>query len=335
MSSGTDLTNVAALRRLEATSVSTDEKLRQPEWNDLRYFLELVRAGNPSAAGRRLKVDHTTVRRRVAALEASFQARLFSSRGPTYELTAEGDRLLKYVETMEAMMMRVQDEIASSDRAISGTVRLGASDGFGAYFLANRLAQFSLSHPELRLKIVILPQGVNLSNREADIAISLSPPNQMRQIVRKLTEFTVRVYSSAQYLEKSASINSVADLAQHRFINYIPDHLYAPELDVLPQLGESIEAHFESTSIVAQVEATAAGAGLCMLPDYIAARDGRLQCVLPDGFRLSREYWLVIHPEMINLGRVRTVIDFLVESVRSEADLFCPPAARRVANEAS
>lgn len=304
----------------------SDDRSRPFEWTDLKYFLELVRAGNPSSAARRLKVDHTTVRRRVAALEAALQARLFSLRGPNYELTVDGDRLLKYAEAVEALTLRVEDEIASSDRAISGLVRIGAPDGFGAYFLAKRLAQLSLSHPDLRLKVVVLPQIVNLSNREADIAISLSPPNQLRQIIRKLTDYNLRIYSSPDYLSKSSPINSAADLPQHRFIGYVPDNLYAPELDVLPHVGESVEAHFESTSIVAQIEAAAAGAGLCILPDFIASADSRLQLVLADSFCLKREYWLVIHPEMINLARVRAVIDFLVECVRSEPELFCPGA---------
>ena len=306
----------------------TTSRFRQFEWTDLRYFLELVRAGNPTSAGRRLKVDHNTVRRRVSALEDALQARLFSSRGPTYALTVEGDCLFKYAEAIEALTIRAEEAVMTSDLAISGTVRVGAPNCFGSFFLARRLAGMSLAQPDLRLKVFVLPPILNVSNRDAEVSILLTRPNQMRQIVRKLTAYTVRIYAAAEYIQNGPPLNGLDDLQHHRFIGYVPDLLDAPQLDVLPQLGEGIEAHFESTSISAQMEAAAAGAGLCVLPDYVASSHPELQLVLGDAFCLKREYWLAIHPEMINLARVRAVIDFIVESVRSESALFCPAPPR-------
>ncbi|MES2534531.1 MAG: LysR family transcriptional regulator [Pseudomonadota bacterium] len=295
---------------------------RQFEWTDLKYFLELVRSGTPASAARRLGVDHNTVRRRVTALESALQSRLFSSRGPTYDLTVQGDHLFKYAEAIEALTIRAEEAITSSDLAISGIVRVGAPNCFGSYFLARKLAELSIANPDLRLKVVVLPQVVNLSNRDADIAILLTPPNQLRQIIRKLTDYTMRIYSSAEYLLDAPPISTIEDLQHHRFVGYIPDLLDAPQLDVLPQLGKEMEAHFESASISAQIEAVAAGAGLCILPDFIASNHPKLQVVLGDSFSLKRDYWLAIHPEMINLARVRAVVDYIVESVRSDP-LFC------------
>lgn len=304
--------------------MTATSKFRQFEWTDLRYFLELVRAGNPTSAGRRLKVDHNTVRRRVSALEDALQARLFSSRGPTYSLTVEGDCLFKYAEAIEALTIRAEEAVMTSDMAVSGLVRIGAPNCFGSFFLARRLARWSLTQPDLRLKVSVLPPMSNVSNRESEVSILLTRPNQMRQIVRKLTDYTVRIYAAPEYLRDAPPLNSVDDLQHHRFVGYIPDVIEAPQLDVLPQLGEGLEAHFESTSVAAQLEATAAGAGLCVLPDFVATSYPGLEAVLADSFSLKREYWLAIHPEMINLARVRAVIDFIVESVRSEAALFGP-----------
>jgi DNA-binding transcriptional LysR family regulator len=296
--------------------------LRNFEWSDLKFFLELVRSGNPASAGRRLKADHTTVRRRVAALEDALQARLFSSRGPTYELTPEGERLLRYAEAVETLTIRAEEEISRRDLTFWGVVRVGAPDGFGAMFLAPRLAELTAQHPHLQLQLAILPRVVNLSNREADIAIGYSPPNQQRQIVRRLTDYRLRLYASPCYLAAHPTIEKIDDLAQHRVIGYMRDMPADVDLDVIPALGEDVPTVFESTSILAQIEAAAAGLGVAVLPDFMARPDARLLPVLPDTFRLMRQFWLIIHPEMINLARVRTVIDFVTESVRRAQDLF-------------
>lgn len=297
-------------------------KMRQFEWTDLRYFLELVRSGNPTAAGRRLQVDHNTVRRRVSALEDALKAKLFNSRGPSYSLTVEGDRLYKYAEAIEALTIRAEEAVATSDLAVSGTVRVGAPNCFGGYFLARRLAQWSTTQPDLRLKVLVQPPNVNLSSRDTEVSVLLTRPNQLRQIVRKLTDYSVHLYASPTYLASAPPLNGLDDLPHHRFVGYIPDLLDAPQLDVLPQLGDGTEAVFESSSISAQLEATAAGAGLCVLPDFVASTYPGLEPVLQNAFGMTREYWLSIHPEMINLARVRAVIDIIVESVRQEPQLF-------------
>jgi DNA-binding transcriptional LysR family regulator len=295
---------------------------RDFSWDDLKYFLALVRTGNPTSAARGIKADHTTVRRRISALETALRTHLFSSHGGDYELTAEGERLLKYAEEMESLAGRVEEDIANSDRAISGTVRIGAPDGFGSYFLAPRLPLLASTFPGLAIQLVILPRVINLSNREADVAIALSVPNQNRQIVRKLIRYKLHVYGTKEYLDAHPPITAVSDLSAHRFIGYIPDLIYTPELDYLPEFELQLQSSFESTSVIAQVQAAAAGYGLMILPTFIAATNKALRPVLPSMFCLEREFWLVIHPESVNLTRVRAVIDFITEQTRRERSLF-------------
>jgi DNA-binding transcriptional LysR family regulator len=295
--------------------------MRRFEWSDLHFFLELVRTGTPAQAARRLKADHTTVRRRIAALEAALRTRLFSSRGSRYELTIEGERLLKYAEQIEALTIRAEDEIFDSDVAINGTVRVGTPDGFGAYYLASRSVELTQANPQLQFQLVILPTIVNLSKREADIAIGLSPPSQHSQVVRRLTDFTLGLYASESYLQSSEPVHELADLKNHRLVSYVPELAYAPELDLFPELKVDQSAAWESSSISAQMEATAAGAGISILPDYIAMQDKRLHLLLRD-FSIRRQYWLIVHPEMVNISRVRTAIDFIVECVRKDRSQF-------------
>jgi DNA-binding transcriptional LysR family regulator len=177
-------------------------------------------------------------------------------------------------------------------------------------------------NPALQIQLVVLPRVINLSKREADIAISITPPNQLRQIVRRITDFEMSLYATDSYLASAPAIESTDDLRAHRFVSYITDQLFEPDLDNLATLGIESVASFESTSVVAQLEATAGGAGLCVLPDFIAAMDKRLTRVLPETVSLKRQFWLSIHPEVVNLARVRAVIDFICESVRSDRALF-------------
>lgn len=298
--------------------------MAQFEWSDLRFFLELVRAGNPTRASQRLRVDHSTVRRRVAALEDGLQARLFSNRGPTYDLTHEGEQLLHYVEAIETMVIRAEEEVANRDLALSGAVRIGAPDGFGVRFLAPRLADFSGQHPDLQLQLVVMSRVVNLSNREADIAIGYAPPNQNRQIVRKLTDYTVGLYGSRAYLDVAQPLNCAADLRQHRLIGYIRDLLQDDTHDLIETIASDATVAFESTSIFTQIEAAAAGLGLCFVPCFLADADDRLVRVLPNEIASTRQFWLIVHPEMINLARVRAAIDFIAEAVRRDVRSFLP-----------
>jgi len=294
-------------------------------WDDLKFFIELVRTRSPAEAGRHLRADHTTVRRRVAALEDALRTRLFSSRGQDYALTLEGEQLYEYALSMESMANRACEEVSHSDVEVAGSIRIGVPEGLGSYFLGPRLANLGRKHPKLRIHLVVMPKIMNLSNREADIAIGYSSPPQLRQVVRRLTNYKLYIYGSRNYLESTAPITEMADLKNHRFLGYIPDLMYAPQLDYLSELPFEIDADFGATSIVTQARSVIAGAGLCILPSYIAAVEPDLQPILPDVFSIERQFWLVIHPDALNLARVRSVIDFLTETVRIERNILMQP----------
>lgn len=291
------------------------------DWNDLRYFIELVRTNSHSAAGKRLKADHTTVRRRVAALEDALQARLFTTREQPLELTSAGEEMLRYAEQIESLTLQASEKVMRTDVQVSGVVRIGAPDGFGSSFLAPRLRPLLDEHPELDIELVAIPRVFNLSKREADIAIALSPPVQNRQIVRKLTSTRLSLYATTSYLE-SHPIRSLSDLVDHRLVTYIPDLLYAPELDYPTFLGVPIGSTFETTSLIAQLNAALAGLGIAILPHYLTAGEERLHRVLADEFSLEREFWLSVHPDLSQLARVRTVINFIVNQVQHNRALF-------------
>ena len=183
------------------------------DWNDLRFFLAVARAGRLTVAARQLEADHTTVSRRISALEHALKTKLFERRPQGYALTEAGERLLSKAESMESQALAVASEIGGSDLALSGTVRVGAPDGFGTYFLAAELGALAERHPGLVLQLVALPRTFSLSKREADIAITLEQPTEGRLVSRKLTDYRLRLYASEAYLERHGPIRELADLA--------------------------------------------------------------------------------------------------------------------------
>ncbi|MBP1849554.1 LysR family transcriptional regulator [Rhizobium halophytocola] len=302
------------------------------DWDDLRYFLSVARTGRLTAAAARMATDHATISRRVRALEEKLGAALFTRSPRGYTLTDVGESLLRHAEDIESTAGKIQNEIAGERFSLSGAVRIGAPDGFGAFFLAPRIGQLSRRNPELELQIVAMPRLFNLSKRETDIAISLSRPERGRLFSRKLTDYTLHVYAAGSYLAEHEPIRRREDLASHLLIGYIPELIYAPELDYIYTIGEALSPRLSSTSLLGQARATEAGSGLCILPDFMARHMPLLQPVLPETIELRRTFWLTAHQDSRDSARVQTVIQFLVEQVEISSGEFVdsrlPPAGK-------
>jgi len=286
------------------------------DWNDLRAFLAVARTGRLTAAAGRLGADHTTVARRIKALEHALKAKLFN-RAPTgYSLTGHGEQLMDRAEAMESLALSVQSELGGADLSVSGIVRIGAPEGFGSYFLAPRMATLADLHPNLEIQLVAIPGVLSLSKREADIAITLSAPREGRLLSRKLIDYRLGLYAAARYLDARSPIKARSDLRGHRFVGYIEELLYAPELDYMAAPDVEISVGLKSSNLIAQLRATLAGAGLCILPKFIACEEPGLVRVLPDQVSLTRSLWLITHADLQALARVKATTQFIVDEVR-------------------
>lgn len=292
------------------------------DWSDLRFFLAVARAGKLTLAARLLGVEHSTVSRRISALEATLGAKLFDRQPGGYALTAHGERLLASAEAMETLASAAQQEIAGADFGVSGTVRIGAPDGFGTYFLAPRMGRLAAQHPALEVQFLAMPRVFNLTKREADIAISLSRPKQGRLHARKLTDYRLRLYASRAYLETHGPIESRGALPRHTFISYVDELLYAPELDYAPLVAKDLRPRIRSSSLVAQYMAVRAGAGIAVLPCFMADRDPDLAPIMPGEVALTRTFWLLTHADTRELARVRVAADFIAREAQEARGLF-------------
>ncbi len=291
------------------------------DWDDLRFFLAVARAGRLTAAARQLEADHTTVSRRISALEGALRAKLFERRPQGYSLTEQGERLLGLAEGMETQALAVASQVGGADLALSGTVRIGAPDGIGTYFLAPELGALAERHPSLTLQLVALPRTFSLSRREADIAITLEQPTEGRLVSRKLTDYRLRLYASKDYLARHGPMADLADLSGKTLVTYVADLIYSPVLDYFSGLEKYTARRYECASVVAQLEAVRAGVGVGILHDYAVRQFPELQAVLPEVSYL-RTYWLVTHADLRNLRRVEEVYSFILSRVRANRGLF-------------
>ena len=298
--------------------------MARPDWGDFQVFLAVARSGQISRAGQQLGLDHATVGRRIARLERSLAAHLFDRSPRGYQLNDAGERLLARVEAMESAVYGAQGDVGGVDLELSGTVRVGVPDGFGTMFLAPRIGALCRAHPSLEVQVVAVLRPFNLSRREADIAIGLSIPEAGRLVGRKLTDYSLHLYATEAYFAERGHPQSAADLRRHRGIGYIQDLIHAPEFEMLTEIGTGLKPRFTSSNLIAQLHATLAGTGLCLLPDFLAAGFPALTRVLPAEVEVMRSFWLIMHQDTRDLARIRVTADFIRDCVEAEHRLFLP-----------
>jgi DNA-binding transcriptional LysR family regulator len=294
------------------------------DWDLLQSFLAVARTGRLTVAAKRLGVDHSTLSRRLVTLEGALGAKLFDRALSGYSLTHQGEDLLARAEAMESTALAIQSDVGQGRSQVSGTVRIGTPDGFGTAFLASVIHELTAAQPALQIDLVATPLGFSLSKREADIAISLSRPAEGRVHVRKLTDYHLGLYAAKAAPALWRGAGSLEEVAALPFISYIDDLLYTPELDYTPPPLKAVEPRLRSSSLIAQYQACAAGAGLCILPCFLADPDTRLVRVLPVAVTLTRSFWMIVHSDMRDLARIRVTGDFIAEATHKAASRFMP-----------
>ncbi|MDB5527132.1 MAG: hypothetical protein JWR51_235 [Devosia sp.] len=285
------------------------------DWNDLKFFLEVVRGGTLSAAARALSCDHVTVGRRVVALEQALGASLFHRSAGGHMLTPAGATLLGFAERVEAATFAAAEALDRPELGISGKVKLATPDGFGNYFLAKYLGEFAQAYPLLTLELITVPQILSLSQREGDVTVSLAPPNRGKFKTEKLTDYDLSIYAGQGYLDRCTAPLRRDTLRSHRFVGYVDDLIFSRELDYLGEIAPGLRAQLQSTSLLAQATATSRGDGLCVLPNFVANETPGLTRVVPE-VSLRRTYWMNCHDEVADLPRVRALRNFIGDICR-------------------
>ena len=292
------------------------------DWNDLQAFLALARAGRLTVAAQQMGVDHSTLSRRIAALENAMGVPLFERHKEGFVLTPEGGRLADDAVAVEALTLRMRSRLEDESAGLTGKVRIGTPEGFGTYFLAPRIARISDAYPGLEIELVANPRNFSLSKREADLAVGMAPPPDGRVYARKLVDYALALYASREYCEGHAPIRSRDDLEQHRWVGYVDDLMWTQELNYLPQVSGNIAPPLHISNVISQMSAIAGGAGIGVLPLYMARREPALVRILPDEIHLTRAYWLITHADTRDFARVKLMSNFIDEELQAAGKAF-------------
>ncbi|MBV1863159.1 MAG: LysR family transcriptional regulator [Rhodobacteraceae bacterium] len=292
-----------------------EEHLR---WDDLKVFLHVARARSLTAAARVLKMDPATLGRRITRLEEDMNARLFTRSPQGYDLTEAGTRLMIHVDEMDAALRHARGEVQDNADQLSGTVRIGAPDGSANYLLPQVCAQICDENPGLEVQIVALSRVLNLSKREADMAIAVSPPNAGRLTVQKISDYRLHLAATREYLAAHPPITCTNDLKNHRMIGYISDLIFADELDYLHEVGEMVTPTLASNSFSVQLNLARSGAGVCIVHDFAIPTFPELQRILMDSVSLTRSFYLVRHADDRKVERLNRFADLLIPKIRAE-----------------
>lgn len=290
-------------------------------WDDIRVFLAVARAGRLQAAGRLLALDHSTVARRMGSLEAAIGARLMDRSPRGIVLTHAGDVLRDHAERMEIEMIGASAAVGADTGTVAGSVRLATPEAFGTYLVAPNVHLLHARHPTIELELAPESRSVSLSRREADIAIGLTRPPRGRLVARRLINYRLGLYAARDYLDQHAAIDTVEAVKAHPLVWYIDELIDIPELRYFDQIVSDAPTVFRSSSIAAQQAAVANGLGLGVLHVFAAEQDSRLQRVLSE-LEVTRSYWLLMHADQQRLPRIRAVVDFLDDVVRINQHRF-------------
>jgi len=284
------------------------------DWENLRHFLALARAGTLSGAARSLGVDHATVSRRLAALEEELEVVLAERLPRACRLTAVGMQVFERAKAMEAAAFGIERDTRASQAGLSGKVSLSAPPVLATHFLATRMADFFAAYPGIQLSVATEPRQVSLSRGEADVAIRLARPEEPNNVARRIGRMPFALYASRRYAP-------LHDPVRWTFIAYDQRFAHMPLQKWLVQVAGTRTVSCELSDIHSHWIAAQSGAGVAGLPCFLGDADKQLIRLEGADPPFSRDIWLVTHRDLKRSKTVRAVMDYLGEAFGSDLAL--------------
>lgn len=286
------------------------------DWDQLKYFLYIAKSGSLSRAAKALKVNHSTVSRRLTTLEKSLQTRLFEKNHEGVKLTSAGEQLLEHALKMELQANAALQSVAGQGETLCGTIRVTTEDTFGYHFLPKLLAEFNKQYPHIIVNLNISSQFANLSHREADVAITArrKPPEHL--VGRNLGEIRMSLVASKKYLKNFGIPENIKDLKGHRILcpNEHLGHLKATRWINKQVQADQIVFLADNFSTLFNLLHT--GIGISILPHYLAASNKNLVSLFDLPERYGSQAWALTHPKLRDSLTIKTFIKFVGDHLK-------------------
>jgi DNA-binding transcriptional LysR family regulator len=289
------------------------------DWSNLSYFLALARSGSLSAASKQLGTDHTTVARRVRALEKELGLQLVDRRVRAYDLTPFGRRIQDLATRVEAAVVDIERFSQGAASTPRGPVRISGPPGLVNLWLAPRLSKLRTRFPGLRITLIGEAREASLSRREADLALRLFRPRENALVARKLAKVGYGLYGSREYLGGRPA-KDMEFLGPAESEDHLPQHKW------LRAIAGDREYSLRANDLSALLGAVRAGLGVTVLPHVLARHDRGLRQVPTASPAPSRDLWLVFHGDVRRVPAIRAVVDHLTAIVRSDRAASAEPS---------
>src|SRR4051812_7032466 len=294
---------------------------RRPSADDLLVLLAVGRSGRYNIAAEELGLNHTTISRRIAALEATLGGRVLARVGGGWELTDLGRDALSAAEAVESAVRSLTVD-AGGMRTLEGVVRISATDGFSAYIAAPAAAQVHRRHPKMAVEIVAATRRASQHRSGLDVEVVVGEPKVHRAKAIRLGDYCLGLYGSRNYLAENGTPKSIADLGRYPLVYFIDSMLQVDDLDIATSFAPAMRESVTSTNVFVHVEATRAHAGIGLLPCFMADRHDDLVRVLPEEVAIQLTYWLVTRAETLRRPEVAAVVDAIRDRVHEQRDVL-------------
>jgi DNA-binding transcriptional LysR family regulator len=287
------------------------------QWDELRFLLAVGRHGTLAAAAQALQVNATTVRRRLDELERRLGTVLFTKTPDGLRPTSAGMAAFEVATRMEDAMLAFERRTRGGDARLEGVVRVTAGDGV-MLSIVPLVSSFRSLYPGVQLDLLSENRVVDLARGEADIAVRIVKPTTASLVAQKVATLGIGLYAQEDYLARSPRLDTIADLRGHALVGMTPPFDSGPEAQWLARQGvDHYSIRCNTISLV--LAATAAGAGVAVLPHNLAAMEPTLRRVLRDVELAPRSVWLVVHRDVRRRATIRAVLKFLVEDFSRNA----------------
>ncbi|HEY8699446.1 MAG TPA: LysR family transcriptional regulator [Arthrobacter sp.] len=287
--------------------------------DDLLVLLAVSRSAKFTTAAQALGLSHTTVSRRIGALEKALGGRVLARAAGGWELTELGADAVRVAEQVEAAVGALGPGGRAPD-PVTGVVRMTATDGFSAYIAAPAVAGLRRQHPGLSVEVVTMTRRALQQRSGLDIEVVVGEPQVHRAEAIRLGEYMLGMYASRSYLAEYGTPVSVADLTKHPLVYFVDSMLQVDDLDAPRRLVPAMRDGLTSTNVFVHVEATRAGAGIGFLPCFMGDLHDDLVRLLPAEFSELLPYWMVLRQDSMRRPAVAAVVQALRDQTEARRE---------------
>jgi len=286
-------------------------------WDDLRIFLAIARAGSLSGAARSLGVNHSTVFRRINAFEENLGVRLFERMGTGYALTVAGEEMRASAERVEGEIERLDRRITGQDLRLEGALIVTTTDTLAQHILMPHVANFREAFPGIRLDLIIDNANVNMSKRQADVAVrpTRDPPETL--VGRRISDIAFACYASQEYMQGRSS-----ELAELDWVHLDDSLLHLAADKWFRRTLPNARSAMTTNSVLGLQLGCEAGLGAAVLPCFMADLNANLQRLQPPIDEAASILWLLTHEDLRHTARVRAFMDFMADALKTDIDLL-------------